>query len=113
MKLLEASRNRFGTGLEDMVRHWETDSACLMEDLRTALHLGDWPRLLEGAHRLAGGAGVMGAVEVAELAQALEALARREIPRESASDSEADRLLHRLEQARERFLGQFSSRSVP
>lgn len=60
--------------LDRVTGRFEESTRAAAEDLRTAVEAGDAAALRAHAHKLAGGAGNLGAVQVASLARELEAL---------------------------------------
>jgi HPt (histidine-containing phosphotransfer) domain-containing protein len=75
---------------------FEETTHAAADDLRTAVEDGDAAALRAHAHKLAGGAANLGAVEVATLARELEALG------DTGTTSGAEPLLPRLDSALDR-----------
>ena len=84
------------TYLERVTGRFEESTRSAAEDLRSAVEAGDAPALRAHAHKLAGSAANLGALEVATLARQLEALG------DSGTTSGAAPLLPRLGTALDR-----------
>ncbi|KRF30560.1 hypothetical protein ASG94_18680 [Nocardioides sp. Soil805] len=96
--------------LDRVTARFEESTVAAAEDLRRAVETGDADALRGHAHKLAGGAANLGAVEVASLARDLEAIG--DAGTTSGASAVLARLLGALEQARagvrayrERWLG--------
>ena len=100
------------TYLERVTGRFEESTRTAAEDLRSAVEAGDAAALRAHAHKLAGSAANLGALEVATLARQLEALgtrARRPAPlRCSPAGTALDRARAGIRGYRERWLASTS-----